>query len=95
VLVLPKIPNVFVSMNPNMFKITGWPKKTALLRFFEQFFAKKNFFQNDPVGGFLCEESFARIEKSSKSFLDHEIFKNLKKVKNTDFFNDFMVKKAF
>ena len=30
-------------------------------------------------GVFLCEESFARIEKSSKRFLSHEIVKNLKK----------------
>jgi hypothetical protein len=46
-------------------------------------------------GVFLCEESFARIEKSSKRFLSHEIVKNLKKMKNSDFFNDFMIKEAF
>ena len=46
-------------------------------------------------GVFLCEESFARIEKSSKRFLGHEIVKNLKKMKNSDFFNDFMVKEGF
>ena len=34
-------------------------------------------------GVFLCEESFARIEKSSKRFLDHEI---VKKNQNFSFF---------
>jgi hypothetical protein len=46
---------------------------------FSSNFLPNKIFLNDPVGGFLCEESFARIEKSSKRFLSHEIVKNLKK----------------
>ena len=74
---------------------TGWSKNRTFAIFRAIFCQKNFFFQNDPVGGFLCEESFARIEKSSKRFLSHEIVKNLKKMKNSDFFNDFMVKEAF
>jgi len=48
-----------------------------------------NLFQNDPVGVFLCEESFARIKKSSKRFLDHEI---VKKNQNFSFFSNFKKK---
>jgi hypothetical protein len=54
-------------------------KKTVLVRFFEQFFAKKNFFnffQNDHVGSFSMRGIVGKkmLEKSQKcDFFGHPV----------------------
>jgi hypothetical protein len=48
--------------------IQGGQKKSGFLRFFEQFFAKKNFFlifaKMTFLGVILCEKSIARIPEA-------------------------------
>ena len=51
-------------------------------------------FQNDPMGDFSMRKSFARIDKSSKRFLDHEIVKKIRIFHFFQIFNDFMAKEA-
>src|SRR5690349_4558696 len=61
--------------------------KSGFLRFFDQIFAKKffHYFKNNPIWGFLCEESIAALKNLEITSLTPNQPKNHKNCKNPVF----------